>query len=103
MYDCFTDNGGFDVLQIRLHKLAEVVDCFVIVEATRTFSGEAKALMLDLSVPELAPFKERIRYVVGDDMPDDPPGVKPEDVERDWLNNPPKTGLVSEKSDHARH
>ena len=93
VYDCFTYNGEFEVLQIRLHELADVVDCFVIVEATRTFSGEAKALTLDLSAPELAPFKERIRYVVVDDMPDDPPGVKPEDVERDWLNNPPKTGF----------
>ena len=93
VYDCFTYNGEFEVLQIRLHELSDVVDCFVIVEATRTFAGNAKPLMLDLSVPELAQFKDRIRYVVVDDMPDDPPGVKPEDVERDWLNEPPKTGF----------
>ncbi|RGE46705.1 hypothetical protein DZC30_02745 [Comamonas testosteroni] len=93
VYDCFTYNGEFEVLQIRLHELADVVDCFVIVEATRTFAGDVKPLTLDLSAPQLAAFKDRIRYVVVDDMPDDPPGVKPEDVERDWLNEPPKTGF----------
>lgn len=93
VYDCFTYNGEFEVLQTRLHELSKEVDCFVIVEATRTFAGDSKTLKLDLSAPELAPFVGRIRYVVVDDMPDDPPGVRPEDVVCDWFNDPPKTGF----------
>ena len=93
VYDCFTYNGEFDILLIRLHELADVVDCFVIVEATRTFAGDAKSVKLDLNAPELAVFKDRIRYIVVDDMPDDPPGSENAVVERDWLNNPPKTGF----------
>lgn len=93
VYDCFTYNGEFEVLQIRLHELREVVDVFVIVEATCTFAGDAKALTLELAAPELAEFADRIRYVVVEDMPDDPPGLQAEDVECDWLNDPPKTGF----------
>ena len=93
VYDCFTYNGEFEILLVRLHELAEVVDCFVIVEATRTFAGAKKSLRLDMNAPELAAFKDRIRYIVIDGMPDDPPGSEHAVVERDWLNNPPKTGF----------
>lgn len=93
VFDAFTYNGERDALLIRLHELSEVVDRFVIVEATRTFAGEAKALRLDLADPALAPFIDRIRYMVVDDMPDDPPGAEAAAIERDWLNDPPKTGF----------
>ncbi|QXZ09997.1 hypothetical protein KUF54_01625 [Comamonas sp. Y33R10-2] len=93
VYDCFTYNGEFEILQIRLHELREVVDVFVIVEATRTFAGDAKLLTLDLAAPELAELADRIRYVVVDDMPDDPPGIQAKDIKCDWLNDPPKTGF----------
>ena len=102
VYDCFTYNGEFEVLQIRLHELAEVVDYFVIVEATRTFSGNTKTLTLDLSKPELAPFLGRIRYIVVDDMPGDPIDINPEDIECDWLNDPPKTGFWR-RENHQRN
>lgn len=93
VFDTFTYNGEREVLLTRLNELSAVVDCFVVVEATRTFAGEPKALRFDPADPALEPFIGRIRYVVVDDMPDDPPGAESAAVEGDWLNDPPRTGF----------
>lgn len=42
--DCFLFNGEFSLLDVRLHELAPIVDNFVLVESTTTFSGQPKAL-----------------------------------------------------------
>lgn len=42
--DCFTFNGEYDLLEIRLNILDEYVDQFIIVEAHKTFSGLPKPL-----------------------------------------------------------
>ena len=47
VYDCFTFNNEYDVLKIRLNELSSVVDRFVVVEGTRTFSGINKKLTFD--------------------------------------------------------
>ena len=39
VYDCFQFFNELDILKIRLHVLSDVVDRFVISEATETFSG----------------------------------------------------------------
>lgn len=44
IFDSFLYNGEERVLDIRLHELRDVVDCFVIVESTTTFTGRTKAL-----------------------------------------------------------
>jgi hypothetical protein len=44
IYDCFLINREFDLLEMRLHELAPVVDRFVLVEATHTFFGQPKPL-----------------------------------------------------------
>ncbi|MCR6479460.1 hypothetical protein NU688_25100 [Variovorax sp. ZS18.2.2] len=69
VYDCALYNGEADVLAIRLHELDEVVDWFVIVEGTRTFSGLEKPVSFDPSDPRIARFLPRIRHVVVDDLP----------------------------------
>lgn len=89
VYDCFTYNGEAEVLAIHLHELAEVVDCFVIVEADRTFSGAPKPLRFDPADPRVAPFASRIRYVAVHDMPDD--GLDQAAVPGDWLLDEPQT------------
>ncbi len=43
-YDCFTFNGEFDILEIRFNLLSALVDKFIIVEGTETFSGLPKLL-----------------------------------------------------------
>lgn len=71
VYDAFTYFNELDVLEIRLHELAEVVDRFVLVEAARTFSGQPKPLFFDevRRSPHLAPFLPRITRIVVDDLP----------------------------------
>lgn len=69
VYDCMLYNGEADVLAIRLHELDQLVDQFVIVEATRTFSGLQKAVAFDKTDPRIARFLPRIRHIVVDDMP----------------------------------
>ena len=44
VYDCFQFFNELDILKLRMHVLDDVVDKFVISEATVTFSGEKKPL-----------------------------------------------------------
>lgn len=71
VFDACLYNGEADVLAARLHELADVVDVFVVVEATRTFSGLPKTTRFDPSEPRIAAFLPRIRHVVVEDMPVD--------------------------------
>jgi beta-1,4-mannosyl-glycoprotein beta-1,4-N-acetylglucosaminyltransferase len=63
-------------LSLRLRLLADVVDVFVVVEATRTFTGQPK--VLNFSIDDYLEYKDKINYVVVDDMPGE--NVSP------WLN-----------------
>ena len=44
VYDCFQFFNELDILKIRLNVMNDVVDKFVISEATETFSGLKKPL-----------------------------------------------------------
>ena len=44
VYDCFTFYNEKMMLDIRLNSLKDVVDKFVLVESTHTFSGQKKKL-----------------------------------------------------------
>ena len=46
VYDCFTFYNEFELLELRLRALWDVVDCFVIVEANRKHNGESKNFLL---------------------------------------------------------
>ena len=66
VYDCFTYFNEDRLLDLRLRTLSDVVDVFVIVEATRSFTGRPKTLRFDPSrFPE---FADRIRHIVVDDL-----------------------------------
>lgn len=67
IYDCFTYYNEDLLLSLRLETLNEVVDTFVVVEATHTFSGKPKPLFFDPN--RFAKFSNKISYVVVDDMP----------------------------------
>ena len=47
IFDCFTYFNEEDILRIRLEELDDVVDYFVIVEASQTFTGIDKPFYLD--------------------------------------------------------
>jgi len=69
IYDCFIFNNEFTILEWRLRKLYDVVDCFVIVEATKTHSGKPKKPMFDPSMG-FSKWADKITYIVVDDMPE---------------------------------
>ena len=44
LVDCFTFYNELDLLEMRLEEMYDIVDNFVIVEATKTFVGKEKKL-----------------------------------------------------------
>ena len=69
IYDCFTFFNELDLLEIRLNVLKDVVDKFVLVEATRTFTNRKKQLIYAQNKSRFASFSDRIIHVVVDDFP----------------------------------
>lgn len=85
IYDCFTFFNELDLLEIRLNTLDDVVDRFVIAEATRTHSGKPKELLFEKNKARYAKFLDKIEYVVVDDL------LPEEEVAKDsfhlpWVN-----------------
>jgi len=72
IYDCFTFFNELELLELRLHELAGVVDRFVLVEATRTFTNQPKPLCFQDNQQKFEAFKDRIIHVVVEDSPDTP-------------------------------
>jgi beta-1,4-mannosyl-glycoprotein beta-1,4-N-acetylglucosaminyltransferase len=67
--DCFMFFNEFDVLELRLHELEDVVDRFVLVEANRTHAGEPKPYYFLERRSEFSEFADRITVVQVDDLP----------------------------------
>lgn len=63
IFDCFLYNGEIDVLRIRLEELSPVVDFFVVVEASWTFSGLPKETKFNSHRPYFSKFAEKIIYI----------------------------------------
>lgn len=68
IYDCFIFSNELDLLEIRLHELDKIVDRFVLVEATETFSGTSKQLYFSKNKSRFAKFLPKIIHVVVDDL-----------------------------------
>ena len=79
VWDCFIFNNEFALLEFRLGLLDLVVDRFVLVEATRTHTGEPKPTHFAANAARFARYAAKIRHVVVDDMPD---GAPPWTLER---------------------
>jgi beta-1,4-mannosyl-glycoprotein beta-1,4-N-acetylglucosaminyltransferase len=69
VFDCFMFFNELDLLEIRLIELHELVDYFVLVEATRTHTGAAKPLHFAEHRSRFAPVLDRIIHIVVDDLP----------------------------------
>ena len=70
IYDCFAFFNELDVLRIRIEELKDVVDKFILVEATKTFSGNPKPLYYQEFIHEFAEYQDKIIHYVVDDMPE---------------------------------
>ncbi len=71
IFDCFVFYNELDILDIRLNTLDQEVDFFVLVESTRTFTGQPKPLFFDENKQRFAKFLHKIIHVTVDDMPQD--------------------------------
>lgn len=69
VYDCFQFFNEIDVLLIRLNTLKNIVDKFVISEATVTFSNLPKPLNFEANRELFKEFEDKIIYRVVDDTP----------------------------------
>lgn len=69
VYDCFQFFNELDILKLRLHVMDDIVDKFVISEATETFSGMKKPLYYEENKELFSEFADKIIHVVVDDTP----------------------------------
>jgi beta-1,4-mannosyl-glycoprotein beta-1,4-N-acetylglucosaminyltransferase len=69
IYDCFIFFNELDLLEIRLNILNDVVDKFVIVEATKTFSNLGKPLYFKDNKERFKKFESKIIHIIVDDYP----------------------------------
>lgn len=69
LYDCFPFYNELDLLEIRMKELEEVVDRWVIAEATVTHSGQPKPLYFHQDRTRFDRWAGRIIHLVVDDMP----------------------------------
>jgi hypothetical protein len=70
IYDCFTFFNELELLELRLNELDGIVDKFVLVEATKTFSNKPKPLYFQENRARFAAFENKIIHVVVEDAPD---------------------------------
>lgn len=67
VFDCIPFFNELDILKLRMQILAPFVDCFVIEEASVTFSGEPKEMVFAKNRDLFAEFADKIRYVAVED------------------------------------
>jgi beta-1,4-mannosyl-glycoprotein beta-1,4-N-acetylglucosaminyltransferase len=95
VYDCFLFFNEVELLKIRLHELADVVDFFVVVESKKTFSNRSKPANFLLHEKEFLKFRDKIIYILLEDS------ISPTDF---WQNefyqrNQVLTGLINAKNE----
>jgi beta-1,4-mannosyl-glycoprotein beta-1,4-N-acetylglucosaminyltransferase len=83
--DGFTFYNELDMLEYRLAALDEVVDYFVLVEATHTFSGKEKPLYYEQNKERYARWANKIIHVIVRDMPCIFPNINYENNDQ-WKN-----------------
>src|SRR3954464_8678539 len=91
VYDCFTFFNELDVLEIRLHVLADVVDRFVLVEARQTHQRRAKPLYYAENRDRFASFADGMEHVVVEEFPEEAAGTWGLDG---WQRNAIRRGIA---------
>jgi len=69
VYDCFTFFNEFELLRLRLEELHEVVDHFVIVEGSKSYTGNDKPLYFENRKKDFAKFEDKIIHLIIDEFP----------------------------------
>ena len=68
--DAFPFYNEYDLLYYRLSILNDTVDYFILVEATRTYTGNEKTLFYNdvKNTPRFAPFSHKIIHIINDQL-----------------------------------
>jgi len=66
IYEVMPFGFELDMLELRLTELHDVVDRFIVAEASRGFGGMRKPLYLQRNWPRLAPFHAQLEHVIVD-------------------------------------
>lgn len=69
VYDCFPFNNELDLLEKRFATLYDVVDRFVIVEATKTHGNKDKPLHFNDNLARFAKYLNKVTHIVVDSYP----------------------------------
>jgi len=73
--DCFTFYNEVQLLTYRLAILNDIVDYFVIVEATHTFAGHEKELYFEKNKELFSKYLDKIIHIVVEDIPYKQPNI----------------------------
>lgn len=69
LIDCFLFYNELDMLKYRLEYLYDIVDIFVLVESTLTFSGDNKELYYHNNKHLFEKYNDKIIHIIVDDLP----------------------------------
>ena len=81
IYDCFMYYNEDVILNLRLNYLNKFVDNFVIVESKFNHKGEKKNL--NFNIKKFSDFKDKIKYLVLDQQPNNIDQINKDDTEED--------------------
>lgn len=85
VYDCFLFFNEFDLLEIRLNILSEVVDKFVLVEADKTFSNIEKPYYFDQCKERYKQFLDKIVHIKINEYPETKDAWEMESYQRNHI------------------
>jgi beta-1,4-mannosyl-glycoprotein beta-1,4-N-acetylglucosaminyltransferase len=85
IYDCFTFFKEFEILDMRLHELNGIIDRFVLVEATKTFTNKPKRLFFAENEKAFSKFADKIIHVIVEDSPADGDAWAREEFQRNAI------------------
>ena len=108
VYDVFTFFNELELLEIRLQILDPCVDYFVIVEATKTFSGDSKPLYFKENRDRFKQWKHKIINYVVNDVPGSEDSLRArlyenkhmDILDREIIANALTSNNVTKDSDH---
>lgn len=85
MLDCFTFYNEIELLTYRLNLLKDVIDYFIIVESTHTFTGHEKQLYYNENKHLFEEFQDKIIHIIVDDFPHKYPNINIQNRDQ-WTN-----------------
>jgi len=92
IFDCFMYFDEDVILDLRLNTLYNYIDTFVIAEATRDHAGKQKKLNFNLK--KFSKFKDKINYLIIDDVPVDVKSKKKNWDANHWRDQFQRNSLV---------